>query len=176
MSDEHNPKMMGSAGHPLVKTPHLDALAARGTRFSQAYTNCPICVPARASFATGRYVHELEYWDNAIAYDGRVEGWGHRLQDAGYRVESIGKLHYRNDADPVGLDVQHLPMHIKDGVGMVHLSIRNQFADVVPFLKPNGIIAAAGPGESDYTRYDRAIADLACQWLGDAGDKIFGTR
>jgi choline-sulfatase len=170
MSDEHNPKMMGSAGHPLVKTPHLDALAARGTRFSQAYTNCPICVPARASFATGRYVHELEYWDNAIAYDGRVEGWGHRLQDAGYRVESIGKLHYRNDADPVGLDVQHLPMHIKDGVGMVHLSIRNQFADVVPFLKPNGIIAAAGPGESDYTRYDRAIADLACQWLGDAGD------
>ena len=169
MSDEHNPKMMGSAGHSLVKTPHLDALAARGTRFSRAYTNCPICVPARASFATGRYVHELEYWDNSIAYDGRVEGWGHRLQDAGYRVESIGKLHYRNADDPVGLDAQHLPMHIKDGVGMVHLAIRNQFADVVPFLKPNGIIPAAGPGESDYTRYDRAIADLACQWLGEVG-------
>lgn len=170
MSDEHNPKMMGCAGHPLVKTPHLDALAARGTRFSEAYTNCPICVPARASFATGRYVHEHGYWDNAIAYDGRIQGWGHRLQEAGYRVESIGKLHYRHEDDPVGLDKQHLPMHIKDGVGMVHLSIRNQFAGIVPLLKPSGIIAAAGPGESDYTRYDRAIADLACNWLDEAGD------
>ena len=37
--------MMGCAGHPLAKTPHLDALAARGTRFVDAYTSCPICVP-----------------------------------------------------------------------------------------------------------------------------------
>ncbi len=56
MSDEHNPKMLGCAGHALVRTPHLDRLAASGARFSAAYTNCPICVPARASVATGRYV------------------------------------------------------------------------------------------------------------------------
>src|ERR1700727_883707 len=56
MSDEHNARMMGCAGHPLAKTPPLDALAARGTRFVDAYTSCPICVPARASFATGRHI------------------------------------------------------------------------------------------------------------------------
>ena len=46
---------MGSAVYPLAKTPDLDALAARGTRFTNSYTICPICVLARASFATGRY-------------------------------------------------------------------------------------------------------------------------
>ena len=53
MSDQHGPSFMGCSGHPMVKTPNLDRLAARGTRFENAYTNCPICVPARASFATG---------------------------------------------------------------------------------------------------------------------------
>lgn len=169
MSDEHNPKMLGCAGHPLARTPNLDALAARGTRFTRAYTSSPICVPARASFATGRFVHEIEYWDNSIAYDGRVEGWGHRLQKASIPVESIGKLHYRREEDPVGFDRQHVPMHIKDGVGMVQLSIRRQFPDfVAPPRKNASITDGAGPGESEYTRYDRRIADIACDWLGKA--------
>ncbi len=176
MSDEHNPKMLGAAGHPLVKTPHLDRLAERGTRFARAYTNCPICVPARASFATGRYVHDIEYWDNSIAYDGRVEGWGHRLQDAGIRVESIGKLHYRLESDPTGFDKQHIPMHIKDGVGMIHLSIRNQFPDFIPPAPQKGggaagIVLNAGRGESEYTRYDRRVADLASDWVRDAATR-----
>ena len=38
MSDEHNPKFLGAAGHPFVATPNLDALAAQGTRFASAYT------------------------------------------------------------------------------------------------------------------------------------------
>lgn len=170
MSDEHNPKMLGCAGHPLCRTPNLDALAARGTRFTKAYTTSPICVPARASFATGRFVHEIEYWDNSIAYDGRVEGWGHRLQKAGIPVESIGKLHYRKEEDPVGLDRQYVPMHIKDGVGMVELSIRRQFPDfTVPPRRKASITGDAGPGESEYTQYDRRIADIACDWLGKPG-------
>ena len=94
LSDQHNPRVLGCAGHPLVKTPNLDRLAARGTRFTSAYTNCPICVPARASFATGRHVHQIRFWDNAIAYDGSVPSWGHRLMAQGHRVTSIGKLHY----------------------------------------------------------------------------------
>ena len=59
LSDEHNPGCAGFRGHPLVKTPNLDRLAARGTDFTAAYTSCPICVPARASLATGRHVHEI---------------------------------------------------------------------------------------------------------------------
>ena len=172
MSDEHNAGIMGAAGHSLAKTPNLDGLAQRGTRFANAYSNCPICVPSRASLATGRYVHDIEYWDNSIAYDGRVEGWGHRLQEAGIGVESIGKLHYRNAEDATGFDVQHMPMHIANGLGMVHLSIRRQFKDFVhPRRSRAAIIENAGPGESDYTRYDRKVADTAVSWLAAASER-----
>jgi len=66
LSDQHNPRALGCNGPPLVKTPNPDRLAARGTRFTSAYTNCPICVPARASLATGRHVHQICFWNNAI--------------------------------------------------------------------------------------------------------------
>ena len=91
MSDEHQARAMGCAGHPCVLTPNLDSLADRGVRFSNAYTPSPICVPARASFATGRYVHRNRLWDNAMPYDGAIPGWGHALQKAGIAVESIGQ-------------------------------------------------------------------------------------
>ena len=84
MSDEHNPQVMGCAGHPIIRTPHLDALAARGTRFSSAYTTCPICVPARAAFALGKYVHQVGYWDNGDPYEGAVPSWHHALRARGH--------------------------------------------------------------------------------------------
>ena len=65
MSDGHDPRYLGSAGSDLAHTPALDRLAASGVRFSNAYTSCPICVPARAAFATGHPVHETACWDNA---------------------------------------------------------------------------------------------------------------
>ena len=85
-------------------TPNLDRLAERGVLFQSAYTNCPICVPARASLATGQYVHSIRYWDNAFPYDGAVKGWGHRLIESGHRVDSVGKLHYRSHEDDEGED------------------------------------------------------------------------
>jgi choline-sulfatase len=164
LSDEHNPHVLGAAGHPLVKTPHLDRLATAGTRFRWAYSPSPICVPARAALATGRHVHEIGYWDNAQAYDGRVPSWGHRVQQAKGRCVSIGKLHYRDGADPTGFDEQILPMHIVDGVGDVLGAVR----DPMPVrVKSKTLAKEIGPGDSSYQRYDRSIADAACAWLRD---------
>lgn len=165
MSDQHNPKILGAAGNPLVRTPNMDALAARGTRFESAYCASPICVPSRASFATGRYPHQTGHWDNAMGYDGGVEGWGHDLQRAGRRVESIGKLHYRNAEDPTGFDVQHLPMHLKDGIGQVWGSVRDPLPrrENAPLM-----VSVSGGSDSDYTRYDAAVTDRTCAWLTDA--------
>ena len=123
LSDEHRRDSLGCYGHPLVQTPHLDGLAERGVRFTGAYTNCPICVPARASLATGRYVNEIGYWDNAFPYEGRVPGWGHELMAAGHRVDSIGKLHYRSAADADGFTNKILPLNVVDGVGDVEIKI-----------------------------------------------------
>ena len=93
--------------------------------FTNAYTNAPICVPARASLATGRQVHEIQKWDNCQPYRGEEPSWGHRLLSAGRRAVSIGKLHYRNEADPNGFDASHLPLHILDGVGMLNVILRD---------------------------------------------------
>ena len=162
LSDQHARRFSGCYGHPLVKTPHLDALARRGTRFTQAYTPAPICVPARASLATGRYVHEIGYWDNATPYLGTPDSWGHRLQRNGHRVLSIGKLHYRNSTDDVGFDEERLAMHVIDGEGMLFSLIR----DPIPSQKKfRMMVEDSGPGTSNYTRYDGDITAEAERWL-----------
>jgi len=163
MSDEHNKRVLGCYGHPMIQTPHLDRLATRGTRFTSAYTNCPICVPARAAFATGQYVHRIRYWDNAIAYDGRVPSWGHRLMAQGHRVTSIGKLHYV-DSHPKrnGFDEEILPMHIVNGIGDLLGLIRDELPRRPGSAK---LGPEAGRGESEYTHYDRSIAGETVRWL-----------
>jgi choline-sulfatase len=69
---EHNPKVLGNSGHPIIQTPNLDALAKRGTVFEHTYTTSPVCIPARAGFATGKYINQIGFWDNADAYDGSI--------------------------------------------------------------------------------------------------------
>lgn len=165
MSDEHQAAAMGCAGHPFVQTPNLDALAARGTRFANAYTPSPICVPARASFASGQYVHQTRLWDNAMPYDGSIPGWGHALQAKGVPVESIGKLHYRSEEDPAGFDTEHLPMMVADGVGMVWASIRKEDERVLGTGRMLGDYI--GPGNSKYTDYDAAVTARAETWLAE---------
>jgi choline-sulfatase len=165
ISDEHQARALSCAGHAIVRTPAIDRLAARGTRFTAAYTPCPICVPARASLATGRHVHDIRYWDNAMGYDGRVPGWGARLQAAGTRIESIGKLHYVNGEAPTGFDRQHLPMHLAEGIGQVWGSVR----DPIPGPRDDIIrFAEVGAGYSKYNAYDETIRDAAVTWLRDA--------
>jgi choline-sulfatase len=162
MSDEHQARAAGCYGHPFVRTPAIDRLAASGTRFAAAYTASPICVPARAALATGRYPHELGTWCNAHPYTGTVEGWGHRLQAAGHRVVSIGKLHYRNETDPTGFDEQIVPMHVVDGKGDVMGAVRDQ----LPVRAKNKSFSEKiGPGESPYTEYDRKIVGHTVDWL-----------
>jgi arylsulfatase K len=62
-----NGRMLGCQGfHPALKdaTPNIDALAARGTLFTDAYCTNPICCPSRASMLSGTYTHECEAWNN----------------------------------------------------------------------------------------------------------------
>ena len=164
MSDEHNPKVMGCAGHPDIHTPNLDALATRGTRFTRAYCSSPICVPARAAMMTGRPVYETGYWDNVDAWDGKAQGWSHRLREAGHEVSSIGKLHFRGwKGDDYGFSETLLPMHIHEGRGMTRMLFRN------PPLPNNGsgggMLNSAMAGHSEYNRYDENIIARAKDWL-----------
>lgn len=161
LSDQHARDALGCYGHPVVRTPNLDRLAQRGTRFRNAYTPCPICVPARASLATGQYVHRIGYWDNAFPYEGAVPSWHHRLREQGHRVDSIGKLHFSGPDDDHGFSREIDPLHVVDGVGDILGTIR----DNPPFRDKRKEVTAAGPGDSTYLRYDARNADRGCEWL-----------
>lgn len=144
ISDQHNRNLLGCYGHPMVQTPNLDRLAERGTRFANAYTNCPICVPARASLATGRYVHQIGNWDNGQPYDGSVPSWHHRLREQGVHAASIGKLHFQGQGADHGFGEEIEPLNVVDGVGDVLGCIR----DLPPFRNKRPGIREAGPGDS----------------------------
>jgi len=175
MSDEHVRDALGCYGNSVVKTPNLDGLARRGTQFTNSYTASPICVPSRASLATGRYVHDLGTWDNATPYTGeQAASWGHRLVAAGHSVVTVGKLHYRSVEDDTGFSDQRLPMHVADGVGDLRHLIRGEHLakERVPTKDHfRRFVVEAGIGESEYLAYDRQVTEAAIQWLRTSGSE-----
>ncbi len=167
LSDEHARSAAGCYGHPLVRTPTLDRLAARGQRFTRAYTPSPICIPARASLATGLPVFRHRCWSSAEPYHGQHESWMHRLRERGRHVVSIGKLHFRSGEDDNGFSEELLPMYLaNNGRGWSQSLIRDTLP---PFPEAVELARELGPGESDYTRYDRRITERACAWLREEG-------
>lgn len=168
VSDQHNPFVLGAAGNSVVRTPNLDAMAREGVYYRAAYCASPLCVPARAALATGQYVHRIGAWDNASPYLGKPESWGHRALLGGVAVTTVGKLHYRRVEDDTGFPHQVIPMHVKDGVGAVASLVRDRRARS---LRIRAVLDEAGPGESEYTAYDRAVALGARTWLRETGSK-----
>ena len=169
MSDQHNRNLSGCYGHDIVETPHIDRLAAGGVRFDSAYTPCPVCVPARAAFATGKYVHRIGAWDNAHPFDGSEPSWHSLLRDRGNRTVSIGKLHFRSDTDDNGFSDEQIGMHIIEGKGDLLGLIRDE--DMPKRGGSHKMAKMAGPGESIYTTYDRDIAARAQVWLREEAHK-----
>lgn len=168
-SDEHARRVTRCYGDPVVRTPTLDTIARLGTRFSNAYTPSPICVPARASLATGLQVHETRCWSSAEPYHGQHESWMHKLRDAGHPVVAIGKLHFRGAGDDHGFDEEIEPMYLaNDGAGWVQGLLR----DPMPVYDDTKALSEdIGPGETEYTEYDRRVTHEAVKWL-----KKYATR
>lgn len=167
ISDEHRKDAMGCVGHPIVKTPHLDALAARGAVFENAYTPSPMCVPTRASIACGDHVHKIGNWDSATPYDGKRRSWMRHLRDAGVEVTSIGKLHFRSGEVDNGFTKEILPMHVVGGVGWAVGLLRENPPE---YTSAAELAQDVGAGSSTYTDYDLAITEAAENWLKDKGN------
>ena len=91
---------VGCYGHPLVKTPHIDALAAAGVRFEQAFATTASCGPSRAVMYTGllthrngQYAHPHQEHNQQLLDD--VVTIFSMLKDVGYRTGLIGKDHIK---------------------------------------------------------------------------------
>lgn len=92
-SDQHNPLVTGCYGDNLVRTPHLDALAAAGVVLDNAYCPSPICVPSRMSSLTGRHPHENQVWTNSHGLDSSIPTLAHAMGAGGYRPVLVGRMH-----------------------------------------------------------------------------------
>lgn len=102
MADQLRWDYLGCAGHRSLETPAIDSLAARGTRFTNAYVQSAICGPSRMSFYTGLYVSNHGSTGNSIPLAVGTRTLGDYLRPLGVKTALAGKTHMR--ADKEGID------------------------------------------------------------------------
>lgn len=102
-TDQFRADFVGANGeNPSVRTPNIDALAARGTNFSKAVCNQPLCSPSRASFLTGMYATKTKVWKLDLELDHSIPTIATTLKQAGYSTNFIGKWHVSGGDSNVG--------------------------------------------------------------------------
>jgi arylsulfatase A-like enzyme len=99
ITDQHRVDYLGCAGHPVLKTPHIDSIAARGTFFERFYVATPVCMPNRATLMTGRVpsVHGVRSNGSPLSLFSNT--FVDALRAAGYATALIGKSHLQNFGD-----------------------------------------------------------------------------
>jgi len=105
--DQMRGDALSAAGHPVVKTPHLDELAGQGTRFARAYTATPTCVPARVAMFTGQSQERhgrTGYRDGVPFSQAHPVTMQGVLRDNGYQTQAIGKMHVFPERTRCGFD------------------------------------------------------------------------
>jgi len=125
-SDQHRGDTLGCGGHPCVRTPHLDRLAYSGIRFTRAYSDCPVCMPARTTLITGLQAHRFGITRNSRSRIERDEArfLGSLIASEGYQTALVGKTHWLTPSGfDAGFEMQHLLDRIrqdrKEGIGRV---------------------------------------------------------
>lgn len=146
----------GFAGHPDVKTPHLDRLRGEGMYLKQAFTTSPMCAPTRMSIYTGLYpVRSGGHPNHSRVYEG-VKSLPHYLTPLGYRVALIGKRHY---APREAFPFEYLGGRHHDGGRGTDLD----FGDVRQFLQetedPFCLVIASNQPHAPWTRGDPSAYD-----------------
>ena len=91
---------IGAGGHPFVRTPNIDRVAAEGAVLLNAFTTTPLCSPARASFLTGLYAHTNGIIDNTNRRGHELNTFPRQLDRTGYDTAFVGKWHMGTDGTP----------------------------------------------------------------------------
>ncbi|MFZ5829292.1 MAG: sulfatase [Planctomycetota bacterium] len=99
LTDDQRSDMLSCAGHPFLKTPHLDQLAAEGALFRNMFVTTSLCSPSRASFLSGLYAHAHGVVNNFTDYPNDLPNFPRQLKAAGYATAYIGKWHMNEGSD-----------------------------------------------------------------------------
>lgn len=116
MTDQQRFDTLASLGNPDIYTPNLDRLVQRGVAFRNAYSTCPVCVPARYTIRTGRDPASIRWFSNGFAgpVSGQPEDMEERcgpylartMAERGYRTFGVGKFHTKPWNEDVGYETQ----------------------------------------------------------------------
>lgn len=168
--DELRADALGCYGHPFVRTPAIDRIAAAGMRFDRGFSSCPLCMPARNTLFTGLYAPEHGVTCNALPADLETRyaerpplyAFGQILRAAGYeRIVDVGKHHTGLDRSISGF-TEEVPFRRNCGPASPPAGVDPEQNDLVriPGQAPNTIIAGTHPGDgSDYE--PAALVDAA---------------
>jgi arylsulfatase A-like enzyme len=96
ITDQHRADYLGCYGHPVLKTPHIDSIAARGTRFTRFYVATPVCMPNRSTLMTGRMPSLHGVRSNGAPLSLRANTFVDAMRAAGYATALVGKSHLQN--------------------------------------------------------------------------------
>ncbi|MDE2364185.1 MAG: alkaline phosphatase family protein [Hyphomicrobiales bacterium] len=148
MCDQLRFDYLSCAGHPFLKTPNIDALAARGVRFTRAYVQSPVCGPSRMSYYTGRYMRSHgSNWNNYPLRIGEPT-LGDHLRKIGVRTALVGKTHMKSDDE----GMQRLGIEPGSTIGVLASECGFE-----PFDRDDGLHPAAyGDRSAPYNAYLRS--------------------
>jgi N-acetylglucosamine-6-sulfatase len=156
---------VGYAGHPFLKTPHIDRLAKNGANFKNAFVTTSLCSPSRASILTGLYAHNHRVVDNYNPVNDQLVFFPQLLQKAGYENAFIGKWHMGDTEEPQrGFD--HWVSFKGQGIYWPHdtdLEVKGRY---VPQATKSGInINGVNVAQKGYITDE--LTDYAVDWLDD---------
>ncbi len=149
MGDDHGWEETGYNGHPHVKTPVLDEIAATAFRFDRFYAAHPSCSPTRASFLTGRHPNRMGTFAPGWSFRPEEITMAHLLGQAGYRCGHFGKWH-------VGTVKKGSPVN-PGAMGFHEWVSHDNFFELNPTLSRNGGPPEVVQGESSEIVIDEAI-------------------
>ena len=109
MYDQLSPSALGCYGNTAVQSPTIDRLAREGVVFDAAYTNSPLCTPARYCMMTGQLPSATRGYDNAAYLASTVPTFAHYLRAGGYRTVLSGKMHFVGPDQLHGFESRRTP-------------------------------------------------------------------
>ena len=147
---------MSCAGHPHLKTPHIDSIAKEGVFFENAFCTTSLCSPSRASILSGLYAHSHGVTNNFTEYPEQLNSFPLQLQKAGYETAYVGKYHMGQESDSPRPGFDYFVTHKGQG---------KYFDNEFNF---NGKERKTIKGY-----YTHTVTDMAIDWMNQDRDKPF---
>jgi choline-sulfatase len=162
VSDQHRADVMSCAGNEIVRTPHLDHVAAAGTRFTDTFCTSPVCGPSRMSMLSGLLPSTNGVLTNRQALPSDIPTVAHALAASGYDTVLCGRMHF------IGPDQRHgFHERLVGDIGPTDAAFREMDLGAFSGLTGQGreTLNVSGPGAGPSERYDREVVDAALQRL-----------